>query len=95
MGRARYFVVAVAASVALAGCGESTLDADEIEDEITPQVEEQTATRDVAIDCPDDVEAEEGGEFDCDLTAEGGIEAKVAVTQTDDEGNVTWRVVRP
>ncbi len=95
MCRPRYLLVAVAAALALAACGESTLDADQIEEEITPQVEEQTGTRDVAIDCPDDVEAEEGGVFECDLTAEGGIEAKVEVTQEDDEGNVRWRVLRP
>ena len=95
MGRARYYLVAVAAVLALAACGESTLDANQIEEEITPQVEEQTGTRDVAIDCPDDVEAEEGGKFECDLSAQGGIEAKVEVTQDDDEGNVRWRVVQP
>jgi hypothetical protein len=95
MGGARYFLVAVSASLAFVGCGESTLDVDEIEGEITPQVEEQTGTGDVTVDCPDDVEAEEGGEFECDLTAEGGIEAKVEVTQEDDEGNVRWRLVRP
>src|SRR5688572_4134968 len=49
-GRARYLVVIGA--VALAGCGETTLDAGDIENEITPQVEEQTGTKDVAIDCP-------------------------------------------
>ncbi len=86
---------ALAAALALAARGESTIDAGEIEQEITPKGEEQTGTRDVAIACPDDVEAEEGGEFDCDLTAPGGIEAKVEVTQTDDDGNVRWRVVRP
>ena len=40
----------------------STLDAGDIESEVTPQVEEQTGTKDVAIDCPDDIEAEEGAE---------------------------------
>ena len=95
MGRARYFVVAVAAVFSLAGCGESTLDTGEIESKITPEVEQQTGTKNVAVSCPDDIEAEEGAEFECDLTAAGGIEAKVAVTQEDDEGNVHWEVVQP
>ena len=95
MRRPRYLLVAAAAALALPACGESMLDVDEVESEITPQVEEQTGTRDVAVECPDDIEAEEGGEFECDLSAEGGIEAKVEVTQEDDDGNVRWRVVRP
>lgn len=95
MGRARYFLVAVGASFALAGCGESTLDTGKIESEIKPEVEDQTGTRDVAVSCPDDVEAEEGAEFECDLTAAGGVKAKVAITQEDDDGNVRWELVQP
>jgi len=95
MGRPRYLAVAAAVSLALAACGESTLEASDIEEDITPQVEEQTGTHEVVVDCPDDIEAEEGGTFECDLTAEGGIEAKVEITQEDDDGNVRWRVVRP
>ena len=93
MGRARYLVVIPA--LALAGCGSDTLDAGEVESEIVPMVEDQTGTRDVEIECPDDVEAEEGAVFECDVTAEGGIEAKLKVTQEDDDGNVRWEIVRP
>ena len=88
-------MVAGAASLAIAGCGESTLDTDEIESEIKPSVEDQTGTKDVAISCPEDVKAEEGAEFECDLTAEGGIKAKVEVTQEDDNGNVHWKIAPP
>lgn len=95
MGRPRYFLVAVAAAALLGGCGEETLDTGQIEEEITPAIEEQTGTREVAVECPDDIEAEQGADFECDLTAQGGIEAKVKVTQEDDEGNVHWEVVRP
>lgn len=95
MRRTRYFLVAAAACLALAGCGEETLDTGQIEDEIAPSIEEQTGTRDVSVECPDDIEAEEGGEFDCDVTARGGVEAAVTVTQEDDEGNVRWEVVQP
>ncbi len=94
MGRARYLVVI--AALMLAGCGgEDTLDAGDIESEVVPQIEDQTGTRDVAIECPEDVEAEEGAVFECDITAEGGIKAKLKVTQEDDEGNVRWEIVRP
>jgi uncharacterized protein DUF4333 len=93
MGRARYLVVI--AALAFAGCGSDTLDAGDIESEVVPQIEEQTGTRDVEVACPDDVEAEEGAVFECDVSAEGGIEAKLKVTQEDGEGNVRWEIVQP
>ena len=95
MRRPRYLLAAPVAALALTGCGESTLDVDEIESQLAPKIEKETGTADVTVTCPDDVEAEEGGEFECALAAAGGIEAKVKVTQKDDEGNVTWRVVQP
>ena len=96
MGRARYLFV-IAAILPLSACGgDETLDVGKVEDEVAPEIERQTGTRDVAIDCPDeDIELEEGAAFECDVSAEGGIEAKVKVTQEDDEGNVRWQVVRP
>ena len=88
------YALAIAA-LALAGCGSDTLDAGDIESEVAPQIEEQTGTHDVQVACPDDVEAEEGAVFECDVSAEGGIKTKLKVTQEDDEGNVRWEVVRP
>ena len=89
MRLARYLVVIV---VVFAGCGETTIDADKLEGEIAQGVEKQTGTRDVEVDCPDDVKTEDGGSFECDVTAPGQVKAKAAVTQTDDDGNVTWRL---
>ena len=91
------YLAAIAAAVCLglAGCGEETLDVSEIEEQITPEVESQTGSTNVDVDCPDDVEAKADDTFECDLSAEGGIEAQVKVTQEDDEGNVTWEVVQP
>lgn len=95
MSRLRYVLAAATASFALAGCGEETLDVSEIEQQIAPEVEGQTGTRDVEVDCPDDLEPEKGDTFDCDVSAEGGVEASVTVTQEDDEGNVSWELVQP
>ena len=90
----RYFLVIVSA-LALASCGEATLDTANIEDEIAPQVADQTGTKDVEISCPDDIEAKKGDEFDCDVTAAGGLEAKVKVVQENDDGDVNWELVEP
>jgi hypothetical protein len=95
MGRARYFPVVMGAVFVLAACGDEMLDVDKVESEVAPEIERQTGTRDVAVDCPDDVEIEEGATFECGVSAAGGVEAKVEVTQSDDEGNVVWELVQP
>lgn len=80
MGRARYFVVAVA--LALAACGDdSGPDVGTIERDLAAGVEQDTGTRDVSVDCPEDV-----GEGDvCQVTATGGVKAQIRVTQLDDQ----------
>lgn len=85
----------IAVALSLAACGEATLDTGNIEDEIAPQVADQTGTKDVELSCPDDVEAKKGDEFECDVTAAGGVEAKVKVVQENDEGDVNWELVQP
>ena len=94
MRRPRYFLV-IAACLALSACGEDKLDTANIEDEIAPRLAEDYGTKDAEVSCPDDVSAEEGGAFNCDVTAPGGVEAKVRVTQQDDDGNVTWEPLAP
>ena len=90
MGRARYLVV-IAAAIALIGCGEeSTPDNDEIVQALARDVQEQTGTQDVTVVCGEDV-----GEGDlCDVTAAGGVTAKVKITRLED-GDVQGEVVQP
>lgn len=92
MGLARYLSL-IGAVLLLGGCGGSSeLDASKAEREIAAGVEERTATEGVQIDCPDGVERKKDAVFECELTAEGGLQAKVKVTQVDDEGNLRWEV---
>ncbi len=94
--RAALPLLAVAAAAALTGCsvsiGGSDLDTSELETEIEEELGAQ-GVPDSAVDCPDDVEVEEGDEFTCTATAPDGSTATILVTQTDDDGNVRWRVV--
>lgn len=89
MGRARYLVV-IAVAVALVGCGsDSGPDVDAIERDLAASVEEDTGTRDVTVECPEDVEE---GDV-CQVTAAGGLKAEVRVTGLDGEAEGT--VVQP
>ncbi len=74
------------AGLAVAGCG--GLDTDEGEEKISDAVKQQTGAKDVSVDCPDDVDQKKGENFDCKVT--GDATGTVQVTQTNDDGNVTF-----
>ena len=89
MGRARYLVVI--AALALAGCGgDGATDVDDVTQQLVRDVERQTGTQDVQVECDDDVSE---GDL-CDVTAAGGLKAQVKITKLDD-GDVEGEVVQP
>jgi hypothetical protein len=60
-----------------------------IERDLAAGVEEDTGTRDVTVECPEDV-----GEGDvCQVTAAGGVKAEVRVTGLD--GDAEGTLVQP
>lgn len=89
--------LAVLAAVALAGagvagCGTEMLNTDKAETEISKGIEEQTQVK-ATVDCPDDVEIKKDDTFTCTAKPEdGSASATVTVTQTDDEGNISWQL---
>ncbi|MGH2684362.1 MAG: DUF4333 domain-containing protein [Actinomycetota bacterium] len=86
-------VTALAAMLVLVGCsGERVVDTDELEGQIAAELQAQTGVTPTSVSCPDDVPAEAGATFSCTVTADDGSTANVTVTQTDDEGSLTWEV---
>lgn len=86
-------VAAAATLLALGACGgDDKIDSGALEDEIQNGLVEETGIEPSAVECPDDIEAEEGSEFDCTATAEDGTEATVEITLTDDDGSFDWYV---
>lgn len=85
-------IMALAATLALAACGEQVLDTDELESEIATELEDQTGVVPSSVDCPADVPAGEGNTFRCTVTADDGSSAGITVKQTDDEGSIDWEV---
>ena len=87
----RVVLAAAAACIALAACGDdSSPDLGDIERDLAEQVGEHTATPDVSVACPDD--AAEGDT--CDVTAPGGVRARVKIVRLED-GDVEGEVVQP
>jgi hypothetical protein len=88
-------VTGLALGAAVIGaCGESRLDTDKAESAIRAGITRQTGVKIDAVRCPDEVEARKGGTFRCVARASNGQRARVEVTQRDDEGAVSWRLVR-
>jgi hypothetical protein len=73
------------------GCSR-VLDTPSVESEIKDQLERQLSGVTVEIDCPEDIEAKAGENFECTATSEDNNRAKIVVTQTDDDGSIDFRV---
>ena len=71
-----------------ASCGGKTLDSKRGEAMIAGRFKDQTGL-DVKVTCPTGIKLEQGAGFDCALSHDG-LPGKVHVTQSDDQGNVTF-----
>jgi hypothetical protein len=81
-------------TVGVGACGQNKLDTDRAEAAIRAGITRQTGVKIDSVRCPDDVEARQGDTFRCVARASNGQRARVEVTQRDDEGSVSWRLVR-
>jgi len=95
MGAARAFLPTGLALVVvgLSACGEAKLDTGRAESEIRSGITRQTGVKIDTVRCPDDVEARRGETFRCVALASNGQRARVEVTQRDDEGSISWRLI--
>jgi hypothetical protein len=90
---------ALLVTTALAGCsgsvsvGGSDLDIDKLETTIAGEMQTQlNLSGTPTVTCPDPVPIEQGNVFTCTAELDGDT-VDVEVTQTDDQGNVTWQTV--
>ncbi len=84
-----FSAAALVAVIALAGC-EKSLETDSIE----PQIKDTLTAQGLkvsSVDCPGDVTAKKGEKFECEVKTSDGETTKVEVTQTDDDGRVTYQ----
>ena len=75
-----------------ASCSRS-LDKTSLESSIETQLESKGGISDVTVTCPGDIKAQAGGTFTCTAAAQGET-VTLQVTQTDDQGNVTFKIVK-
>lgn len=77
--------------VAAAACSK-TLDTTELEGSLKDQLETQLDVTGLTVECPDDIQASAGDTFECTASGADGA-VTISVTQTDDQGNLTWEIV--
>ena len=75
-----------------AACTRS-LDTDSLEQTLKERVAADTGSQITSVTCDEDVAAEAGGTFECVATEGSGSTFRLEVTQTDDQGNVTYEYV--
>ena len=85
---------ALVVGVGLAGCSMSagSLDMAKAQTEIAKGIEEQTGATGVTVTCPESVPIEQGATFNCTANTAAGESATITATQTDDQGNITWKI---
>lgn len=84
-------IAGAAIAILLAAARTSTLDTAAIETDIAGRLSEEAGGA-VTVVCPGSVTLSAGSTFSCDATGEDGSHVTVVVRQSDDQGNVTWRI---
>jgi hypothetical protein len=77
--------------VAATACSKS-LDTVGLETTLASQLNVKLNRTGITVDCPNDIKAESGGDFDCTGTVPSEGVLTVHVTQTDSKGHVTWKI---
>jgi uncharacterized protein DUF4333 len=91
--RSRFVRAAVMFGIAMIAVACSkTLDTAGLQTQIEDQLNTKLGTTGITVECPDDVKAEEGNEFDCTGTVPDSGTLTIHVKQTDSDGHVTWEV---
>ncbi len=81
----------VAVTLIAVGCTKS-LDTSNLESTLKGQVESQLKASGLTVSCPDNIKVESGATFECTASDPSGQSLTIEVTQTDDQGHVTWRL---
>ena len=83
---------ALALTLGLSGCGGSSVEASDVEKQISSELGKQIDQTIDSVDCPNDLKAEVGEEETCTLTADGeDYDVAVKVTKVDGD-NVSFDI---
>ena len=88
MTLATRLAVPLALAAAIAGCGETRIDADKAEGLIRDLVSERVGAKVATVACPDGITAKKGVTFSCRVAGTDATKGNVVVTGRDSRGSV-------
>jgi len=75
------------------GCTRTkTLDGPGLNEVLAADLSQKLDQQGITVSCPDDVPAETGHTFDCTATTANGTPITLHVTESDDQGRVSYQV---
>lgn len=83
----------MAVTVGIAECSR-TLDTNALHQSISQGIDAQLALPLASVECPPDRTIKAGDTFECTAIPKAGGQLTIAVTQKDDEGNISWEVTK-
>jgi len=82
--------LAIVAAIALAACGEKTLDTGAVQKAISENIAKQIGDKPRRVVCPDSIAAKKGKTFTCRVTRSDGKVVVVKAVQQDDKGDFVF-----
>jgi hypothetical protein len=82
----------LAALVVLAAGCTKTLDTSNLQTTLTSKLQAELDAQDLSVHCPGSVKVKAGTTFTCTATDPQGQSFTILVTQTNDKGDVTWKL---
>lgn len=70
-----------------------TLDTTGLQSTLKQQLEAQLGAKNLTVTCPSGLKVQAGGTFQCTVAVPSSASLTVDVTQSDDKGNVTYKIV--
>jgi hypothetical protein len=88
-GRVCALAATAVVAAALAGCGETVIDAAKTEDAIEHNLEKASGLTVTSVECPSDVEVEQGTTFECVVRQAGGKEETATLKILNEDADVS------
>jgi hypothetical protein len=85
----KLLLLAVLAALAVAGCGETVIDAAKTEDAIEHNLEKASGMTIASVECPSDVEVKTGATFQCVVKQPGGKEETATLKIRNEDADVS------
>jgi hypothetical protein len=70
-----------------------TLDTSGLQTTLKQQLEAQLGAKNIGVTCPSGLKVQAGGNFQCTVSVPSSATLTIDVTQSDDKGNVTYKIV--